>query len=308
MAGIHLVPEIGLNWQGKHRILAGIDVLHELGSDKEISDSKAILYYEYAGKPFRFYAGAFPRQLALDKYPRMFFQDSINNYRPALNGIFWELNVKGNYANVWLDWVNRQTDERREAFFMGWSGRYNQKPFYVQHFGYMFHFAKSKNRERLESLHDNGLILTSLGLDLASWTPFEKLEINAGLSAGFERNRGAGVWNIPCGLLSELKVEYKGLELFNTYYKGGSQQVFRDDYGNALYWGDPFYRTKEYDRVDFYIHFIKTGTVKLRFQYSLHLTEQQMFHEQSFYAVFDLDNPKNRKKEKKYEYLWDKWF
>jgi hypothetical protein len=308
MAGVHLAPEIGLSWQKKHRILAGIDVLHESGSEKAISYYDVVLYYEYAGKPFRFYAGAFPRQLALNKYPRMFFQDSINNYRPVLNGIFWEFNAKTNYANVWLDWVSQQTDKEREAFFMGWSGRYNRKPFYIQHFGYMFHFAKTKNRENHEPLHDNGLILTSLGLDLASGTSFEKLEVNAGWSSGFERNRETGVWNTPQGLLSELKVEYKGLELFNTYYKGRSQQVFRNEYGNALYWGDPVYRTKEYDRIDFCIHFIKTSVVNLKFQYSLHLAERQMYHEQAFYAAFDLDNLKNKKQEKKYRYLWNNWF
>jgi hypothetical protein len=308
MAGVHLAPELGLNLQNKHRIWLGFDGLHEWGSDEKIRSLDPVLYYEYAGKPFRFYAGAFPRQLALDKYPRMFFQDSITNYRPLLNGIFWELKVNGNYANVWLDWASRQTDKRREAFFMGWSGRYNRKPFYMQHFGYMFHFAKTKGREKPEPLHDNGLILTSFGLDLASGSPFEKLEVNAGWSAGLERNREIGVWNTPHGLLSELKVEYKGLGLFNTYYKGGSQQVFRNDYGAELYWGDPVYRAKEYDRLDFHIHFIKTGAVRLTFQYSLHLMERQMYHEQSFYAVFDLDNLKNSKKEKKYSYLWDNWF
>jgi hypothetical protein len=308
MAGIHLAPEVGLSWQKKHHILAGIDILHELGSNKAIDRHNLILYYEYAGKPFRFYTGAFPRQWVLDKYPRMFFQDSINNYRPLMNGIFWEFKVKENYANVWLDWVNQQTDEQRETFFMGWSGRYNRKPFYIQHFGYMLHLAKTKSRKNPEPLHDNGLSLTSLGLDLASGTSFEKLEINAGWSVGVERNREIGLWNTPQGILSELKVEYKGLELFNTYYKGKSQQVFRNEYGNQLYWGDPVYRSKEYDRIDLCIHFIKNTIVNLTFQYSLHLTERQMFHEQSFYAVFDLDNFKDKKNKKKYRYLWDNWF
>jgi hypothetical protein len=308
MAGVHLAPEIGLSWTGNHRVFAGIDVLHEFGSDKTIGYYDPILYYEYAGKPFRFYMGAFPRQIALDKYPRMFFQDSIKNYRPVLNGFFWEFNSGKNQANIWLDWTGKQTHERRESFFMGWSGRYNPGIFYAQHFGYMFHYAKVKEPETDEPIHDNGLVLTSLGIDLASKTGFEKLEANAGWSVGLDRDRGSEFWNKQHGFLSEIKVEYKGVGVFNTYYIGENQQVYYGNHGNELYWGDPIYRSKEYDRADFYIQFIKTNVVNLKFTYSLHFTERQMYHEQSLYATFDLDNLKNRRKEKKYNYLWDNWF
>jgi hypothetical protein len=251
--------------------------------------------------------GAVPRQLVLDKYPRMFFQDSIRNYRPVLHGIFWEYNRGKSYANIWLDWISKQTYQRNEAFFMGWSGRYCPGLFYAQHFGYMFHFAKKKNPEIDQTVHDNGLILSSIGIDLASRTNFEKLDVNAGWSVGLERDRGIGVWNLPQGLLSELNLEYKGLGLFNTYYRGNRQQIFYGSHGNELYWGDPVYRSKEYDRIDFYIHFIQTKVVKLKFMYSLHLTEKRCYHEQSFYATFDLDNLKKKEKEKKYPYLWDSW-
>jgi hypothetical protein len=308
MSGTHLVPEIGLGWNKKHRIFAGLDVMHEFGSDRSIDYSDVIAYYEYDGKPFRFYMGAIPRRLTLDKYPRMFFQDSIKNYRPVINGVFWEYTSGKSYANVWLDWISRQTDKRRETFFMGWSGRCHPGIFYIQHFGYMFHFMRPKEAAVEEFIHDNGLILTSLGLDLAPGTGFEKLEINAGWSAGLERDRGLNAWNIPQGLLSELKVEYKGLGLFNTYYRGGRQQVFYNDHSNELYWGDPVYRSKEYNRADFYIRFIHTDIVQLNFTYSFHLTEKQIYHEQMFLATFDLDNIKNRKNTKKYSYLWDNWF
>jgi hypothetical protein len=308
MAGVHLAPEIGLSLNGNHRVFAGIDLLHEYGSNKAVGFYDPILYYEYAGAPFRFYAGAIPRHLVLDKYPRMFFQDSISNYRPVINGVFWEYGVNGNYANVWLDWASRQTHQRHEAFFMGWSGRYNHGIFYAQHFGYMFHFAGVMDPVIPEPLHDNGLILTSLGIDLAEKTGFVKLETNLGWSVGLERDRELGIWHKPQGVLSETKVEYRGLGLFNTYYKGSSQQVYYSDHGNELYWGDPVYRSKEYDRIDLYIHFIRTPAVTLKFAYSLHLTEKQMYHEQAFYATFNLDNLKNKKHEKKYQYLWDKWF
>jgi hypothetical protein len=308
MAGVHLAPEIGIVWEDKHRIFAGTDLMHEYGSNDVLTYYAPLIYYEYAGNPFRFYAGVIPRSLALDKYPRMFFQDSIMNFRPVINGIFWEYGSGDNYANVWLDWTGRQTYTQREAFFMGWSGRYNYGPFYAQHFGYMFHFAKTKNPAVDESIHDNGLMLTSLGIDWAGRAGFEKMEANFGWSIGLDRDRGLGVWHKPQGILSEIKIEYKGLGFFNTYYKGNSQQVYYGDHGNELYWGDPVYRSKEYDRMDLYICFIKTSVVKLKFIYSLHFMENRLYHEQAFYATFDLSNLKNRKPQKKYDYVWEHWF
>jgi hypothetical protein len=294
MAGVHLAPEMGMSWEKRHRIFAGADVMHEFGGSKIIDYADPIVYYEFAGKAFRFYVGAVPRRMLLDRYPRMFFSDSIRNYRPTINGVFWEYQSGANYANVWLDWTGRQSPARREAFFIGWSGRYSWKNLYVQHFGYMFHLAKRKNPAANETVHDNGLILTSAGIDLSSKTILNKLEINAGWSVGLDRDRGIGAWNTPQGFLSETKIGYKCVELFNTWYKGGSQQVFYNDFGNELYWGDPIYRSKAYDRLDMKIHFIKTNVVAIQFIYSLHFTERRMYHEQAFYATFDLDNLTSR--------------
>lgn len=307
MAGVHFAPEIGISFHEKNRIFIGIDVLHEFGSDEFIDYHDPIIYYEYAGNPFRFYMGAVPRKKLLDKYPRMFFQDSINNYRPTINGFFWELNKDKNYANVWLDWTGRQSKEKNEAFFVGWSGRFNYKSFYVQHFGYMFHFAKKKDPVIDEAIHDNGLILTSVGLDLADRTGFEKLEINAGWSLGLDRDRELGKWETPQAFVSEMKVEYRGLGLFNSLYVGNKQQKFRNDHGSNLYWGDPFYRLKKYDRADLYINFFKSKVVNLKLICSFHFAESSVYNEQALYASFDLDNFSS-KKEKKYRYIWDNWF
>ena len=296
MAGIHLVPEAGLSWDKRHRAFAGFDAVHEFGSDKTIDFIDPLAYYNFDGEHFRFYMGAFPRRAALEKYPRMFFQDSIAYYRPVVNGLFWEFYKKDNYINVWLDWTSRQTETRREAFFMGWSGRYNLGVFYGQHFGYMFHFAGIMNPEIPEGLHDNGLILTSLGVDFARKTIFEKLEMNVGWSAGLERDRNyIDNWHTPQGLLSEIKIEYKGLGLFNTFYKGDGQQFFYDDHGSELYWGDRFYRTKQYNRTDLYLNFFKTSVVNVKLNFSFHFAEGKMYHQQSLYASFELDNLKKKK-------------
>ena len=305
MAGVHLTPEIGMQWNDNHRILAGFDAMHEYGSDKTVDFFDPVVYYEFTGKPFRFYAGAFPRKLALDNYPRLFFQDSIRNYRPTVTGVFWEYAAGDNYANIWLDWVSRQNYSRRESFFVGWSGRYNYHLFYGQHFGYMLHLASSKEPVIPEDLHDNILILTSLGIDLASKTNFEQLEANVGWAVGLERNRDLdNNWHNPQGLLSEIKIAYKGLELLNTFYKGQRQQFFRNSFGSELYWGDPMYHTTSYNRTDLSIWFYKSEVVNLKMTWALHFAEQTLYHSQLFTASFALNN-RNGKSPKTYHYIWD---
>ena len=308
MAGTHLTPQIGLELNKRHRIFAGVDVMHEFGSNKAIDYHHPILYYEHDGKPFRFYMGSFPRTPLLNNYPRIFFQDSINNYQPTMSGFFWELYNKKDYFNLWLDWTGRQTDTRREAFFMGWSGKYNLGIFYGQHLGYMYHFAGNAD-DIPESVQDNGLLLTSLGIDFAEKTGFEKLEANAGWSVGLEQDRETNDgFQKHQGFLSEIKVEYKGLGLLNTFYTGNKLQTSYEKYGKSLYWGDTNYRSKQYNRFDGYIHFLKTSAVDVKFTYSLHFSKGNMYHEQLLHAIFRINNLPKKKTQKSYNYIWSNWF
>ena len=292
MTGVHFVPQIGFSYQEKHHIFVGIDAMHEFGSERAVDFYDPVAYYQFDGKPFVFYMGAFPRKPLLTHYPRMFFRDSVQNYRPVMNGIFWEYrSKKDDYANLWLDWISRQSEQRREAFFMGWSGKVHFGIFYGQHLGYMFHFAATKNPSTPESVQDNGLMLTSAGVDLSKRVNFEKLELNIGWSSGLEQDRGTDDgWRHSRGFLSELKVEYRGIGLLNTLYSGRGQQVFHNRFPDGLYWGDQVYRASKYDRADFYVDFIKNQVVNVRLTYSLHFLEKKMFHEQTLNATFDLDN------------------
>ena len=307
MAGVHFVPQLGLSFQEQHRLFFGIDAMHEFGSDKTIGYYDPIAYYQFDGEPFVFYMGAFPRKPLLKNYPRMFFQDSILNYRPVINGLFWEYrSTKDDYFNCWLDWTGRQSINRRESFFMSFSGRYNLGLLYAQHFLYMFHYAASMNPTVHESLQDNGITLYSIGIDLAEKVNFEKLEMNAGWSIGLDRDRRSSkVWKKHNGFLSELNVEYRGVGLFNTLYLGKGQQTSYDIYRNKLYWGDATYRVSSYNRSDFYVYFIKNDAASVKLLYSLHFLEKKMCHEQSIYAVFDLNNF-TKKVSKPYQRFWKK--
>lgn len=293
MAGVIVAPEIGLAWDTLNKVNIGVNLLHEFGSPKAIDKFYPTAYYESCRGPLRFIMGAFPRSRAIENYPRLFFQDSISYYRPNINGIFCEYRNDENYFNVWLDWTGRQSKSVNEDFFIGFSGKYKPGVFYLQHFGYMFHYAGKMDPVVEEPLHDNLLFHTSAGLDLSGKTCFTKFDINAGWVIGLERSRAENTGWIPLnGLLVETRIEYKWIGLFNTFYKGDGLMHFYNELGNKLYWGDPSYRSKTTDRSDFYIRFLQSRTVDLQLTYSLTFMENRMYHEQMLKVIVNLNSLK----------------
>jgi hypothetical protein len=295
MAGIRIDPEAGLLWDSVHRVNIGVSLLHEFGSPEAIDKFYLTAYYEFCKGPSRFIMGAFPRTMAIDNYPRLFFQDSISYYRPNINGLFWEYRKRQNYINIWLDWTGRQSETVHESFFMGLSGRYNSGVFYAENFGYIYHFAKIMNPVVDEPIHDNGLFSTAAGIDLAERTGFRKLEADAGWVVGLERSRAVDAgWFVSNGLLVEARLEYKWFGFFNSFYKGGGLMNYYNDHGNDLYWGDPVYRAKTYNRSDFYLSFLQNHTINIDLTYSLHFLESRVYHEQMLKVIVNLNGPKIR--------------
>lgn len=307
MAGVRFAPEIGLAWDSIHRIHVGINALHEFGSNMGIDAVSPIAYYQYDRAPFRFYMGAFPRETAVGNYSRFFFQDSISYYRPNINGILWQIyNKKANF-DVWLDWTGRQSPTAHETFYIGMAGRYKMGLLYLQHMGYMFHYAGVMNPAVPEALHDNGMYLTSIGIDLAKKTGFEKLDINFGWAVGVEDARGEVEWQKHNGFMMDTKIEYRGIGILNSFYKGAGQMSFYADHGANLYWADPIYRASTYNRTDLYLRMFQSEKLKIKFEYSLHFVENKVYHEQSLKVTANINNYK-KSDETPYRYLWSKWF
>ncbi len=281
MSGIQLAPEAGFVWDTIHRVSAGVNLLHEFGSVDAIDKFYPTVYYEVDRRPFKFIMGAFPRSMATGDYQRLFFQDSISYYRPNINGIFLEYFRDRGYLDLWLDWTGRQSRDVHETFFLGLSGRINSGLFYATHTGYIYHFARKLNPVIDEAFHDNLLFQTSLGADLSDKTFFTKLDISAGWVIGLERARADNTgWISLNGLLVAARVEYRFIGLYSSFYKGSGLMYFYRDHGNDLYWGDPVYRSKTYNRSDVYLKFLESKYTDIELTYSLHFLEGRVYHEQ----------------------------
>jgi len=291
MSGVMFAPEGGLRWDSVHRISVGINLMHEFGNSEVIHNFYPTAFYELTKGPFDFIMGAFPRDRITNNYPRLFIQDSVSYYRPNIEGIFLEFRHNDSYVKAWLDWTGRMSRTVREAFIASINGRYNYKILYVEHFGHMYHYAGEMDPVVSEAYHDNLLFKTSAGVNLSGMTFFDKLEMNAGWVAGFERARADNTgWIKMNGFSTETRVEYKGIGMFNTYYNGDGLMVFYEDHGSDLYWGDPVYRAGKYNRTDFYISFFRNRQIDMELTYSLHFLEGSIYHEQMLKVKIDLNN------------------
>jgi hypothetical protein len=309
MMGSRVAPGIGIVWDEYNHIRIGVDGLHEFGSNNGIDNLTYTAYYLYDWKPFKLYFGDFPRKYALSNFPKAFFYDSLMYYRPNINGLFWQYEKKQNNFSVFLDWTSRQTDTRRETFIIGASGYYQKGVFFAEFQDYMSHHAGTAIWDPNDHIHDNGLFHADLGLDFREQTGLDTLYINAGVLQGEERRRGdeSTGWQTPTGVMIEGNISWQGFGIKNTFYSGQGLMVYykTPDNTQQLYWGDPFYQAKLYNRTDLSWHLIKSNRVNASFILSFHYVQNIISQQQQFLVTINLDNTKKDNKVERY--FWNNW-
>lgn len=293
MAGVRALPQLMIRQDTAHSINFGADLLHEFGSARAIDDIIPLAWYGYSRAGLRFMIGAFPRKNSIDYYPAYFFRDSINYYRPVVNGIFLGHSRGTDYYNIWLDWTGRQSSEVREAFFVGTGLKHSMGIFYLKQNSYLYHFAGTSDPADTEALHDYGMILIAGGAELGETARIDKLDFNIGLLAGLERARGEGTgWIRERGLHIELRADYRWMGIFNSFYSGSRLMHFYSEHQNQLYWGDPAYRAGTYNRTDLYISFFKESKADLKLGYTIHMVEGKVYHQQLLRLSLELTQGK----------------
>ena len=283
MTGVHFAPEIGLAIDSVHSFFAGADLLKTAGSQNVIDDIQPLAYYRYQNQKVSFYAGAFSRSELLSNYSDLFFQDSVNYYRPTLTGIFWQMGKKSSFFNLWLDWSGHQTATVRETFFAGASAHHKFGLMFLDFQSYMFHFADTRPMNPTYSVCDNILAHLSVGVDYSNQTGIDTLLVAAGVLAGGERERSlANGSYFPVGAVIRLNAEYKGFGTQNMLYFGNARDVFYNKYNNALYWNNPFLRSGFYFQSKWYLDVIRSQSVNGRLNLNLHFSEGKLMYEQVF--------------------------
>jgi len=241
-----LSPRVGVQWDGKNRLVFGVDLLQHFGDhEKFLSDAKPLMYYRFHTEHVQAYAGIFDRKALMGDYSRAFFSDSMTFYSNRIAGFlggYRSTARRRTYVEFGIDWEGMYSHASREKFRILSAGRYSACDNFF--FGYafsMFHFAGSKEEENVT---DNLLINPFVGTEFKAYFDFD---IRAGFLFAPQRvRRFAEGWKKPCGGQIDFKMTRWGVKLENTLYFGENLMPYYAVHGAELYAGERFYSTTEH--------------------------------------------------------------
>lgn len=285
--GMRISPELGLLVDSTHRIRIGFNALHEFGSPKFTNNIAPVAYYQYMKKGWDFYLGAFPRQGLISDFPRAILNDTLNYYRPNVEGMLVKYENENWREVIFIDWTSRQTGTARENFIFGFSGTYKKDLFFVSHYAMMLHNAGPAIPIPDDHVEDNGAANVKVGLDLSKKTFLDSLTVSAGGLVSFERVRSVGGWKTPVGMLLELNMEYHKFGIVNSFYKGQ---------GHHLIMGDKFYTAKTYNRTDLTWRPIVYKNLEAKLALSFHFVDGVVDSQQAFGLRYNISGSRSLRK------------
>lgn len=274
--GVRIAPEIYFSLDSSHFLHAGINYLHEFGSQEGVSGSVLpTIYYNYKRKGIDFYIGMFPREGLLSGQHRAILNDTLRYYRPNIEGLLWRYTGNTFQQQVWIDWTSRQTATEREQFLAGISGQVHMGMAYVSHQITLWHNAGSKAAAGTDQLpiHDNGAAMLKIGADLSRLTVLDSLDVSGGGLIAYDRLRGVYDWQTPKGFIADLYAAYRKFFIVNSFYAGERLPIV---------YGDRFYTATRYNRIDLGWKPLQYKGLEGRFTFSIHMTPGAVDNQQQF--------------------------
>lgn len=275
--GARLTPSVGIEVEGGHKIMAGVDVMKDFGSGATVASQnddglfhELTLYYrcdrKFGKTGMTLYAGVFPRRMTDGAYSRAFFSDSLKFYDNNLEGLLLKFVRPQARFELGCDWMGKFGEGRRERFMVYSSGRGNLTPtLSLGYSAYMYHFAGSVE---VSGVVDNILVNPYVGFEFGHLWGLQTVSARIGWLQGFQNDRKhVGHYVFPCGAELDVEVKHWSLGVRNSLYYGTDMMPYYNcldsggyKYGGSLYPGDPFYRVHDdgtagpgiYDRLEFF--------------------------------------------------------
>ena len=265
---IHTVvftPTVGFSIQQDrrvhHRVVAGVEFAHDMGMRtwRELPQ-EPILYYDAHVRArrgrFEGLAGVFPRRFLEGTYSEAFFSDSTKFCDRNLEGALLKWRSDRFYAELGLDWMGKVRGMQRERFQIMTAGEWNATSWLSLGWtGSLFHYAGSNI---VRGVVDNQLLEPWIKADFSRRTSWRELSLQAGLMMGYQwdRKQDENMEYITGGEFVLTARRYS-FSLQNTCYFGsnlmplyGRQDIAGITFGHQLFFGNPFYRSTFYDRVE----------------------------------------------------------
>lgn len=297
MNGIWLSPEGSIGWDSRHSLHAGVNLLKIPGMQQAIDKIDVTLYYQYQTPNMLFLAGSFPRDEVLSNYNTFFFKDSVNNFMPLMQGVFFRVGNCENFINAWFDRTGYATPDIRESFFVGLSGRVSKNLFFADFQSYMFHYSGTRPSTPGMGVSENMQLQASVGLQFAYQNGFIGTT-SVGALIGYERDRRYDEHLYkPVGFTANIDAEYRGIGVKNTLYAGDERMRLSGVFGGDLYWGTQFLQAGYYLKNEWYMRLIESDRAKARFNCNLHFSEGSFLFQQMLSVSVSIGNiPRDKKK------------
>ncbi len=254
---------IGTTVDEKHKLRLGLTHLFEFGTEVDYNKPQLTAYYQYSDEKKLFYFGAFPRIDLIEDFPLAILADTIQYYRPNIEGLFAKQNWKWGHQQIFIDWTALRTMEQKETFFAGISGVVNMGNFFIDNYLSLYHHALTWQSDSTEHITDNSGYNINLGYNLPENKFLEEMHIKVGvLGSAYRKRTLTNGYIYGSSLFSELYLKRNKLAFRNTMSIGN---------GHKLLTGDRFYMQDSYMRTDFVWHFIQHKNIKAQFNLSFHL-------------------------------------
>lgn len=281
ISGTRTAIDIGYHVDSLNHFIVGTNALHEFGAKPYFLTANPVAYYSYTGKHWLFDAGEFPRQYLLTQYPRALLNDTLQYYRPNVEGLLLRNQSRYGYETGWIDWLSRQTPTQRNQFMAGELGTFVPfpgHPFYISHYFLFEHNAGSKG-DTAADIQDSGGAQIRLGLDLSHRTFLDSLKIEGGAMGTAHRVRSQYQFQLSGGFVASLYMSYKRFSILDEFYKGKP---------NYLAFADPFYSKPVYNRLDFIYTAFLGRQIKGQFILGLHQSPGRISDSQpGFKVIYD---------------------
>lgn len=247
-----------------HRLRGGLSYLYEFGADIEYHKPKLTMYYQFDSEQTQFLFGAFPRRGRID-FPLAMLTDTLNYYRPNIEGLFGQVTWDWGHQNGFVDWVSRQTDVNRENFMAGFSGEIGHKNFFFQNYLLLFHDAGPAIDIPGDHIKDYLGFALQAGVRTSTESKLQG-ELKAGvLYSAFQERSVTDGYITAASFFAEANGKFKSFGIKSVLSSGEA--------GHKFAYGDRFYRAKNYWRTDAIWYFINHEKVQGRFNLSFHVID-----------------------------------
>ncbi|MCF8225518.1 MAG: hypothetical protein K9J30_06540 [Bacteroidales bacterium] len=250
-----------------HEIVTGINYLYEHGSSLLEIPPRLNLYYHYDKNALQMYFGVVSRKYLLDM-PLSFLNDTLNYYRPNIEGSLISYSGNLGYIKGFVDWTGRLAENRRERFLIGIDSKIHAGGLFLRGMFLMYHNARGISNLGSFKLQDNGIMSAMAGYSVDDGSfPFD-IEASLGILSSYNRIRpGDFVWGK--GVISGLDLTYGIFGIKGAYY-------FGDPIDFA--YGDPFYRSGNYGRIDLFADPFKSSKIDSKLGWNFHFVKGEGIH------------------------------